>query len=238
MSNLAIIGRNVNRGKKVKPGRRGSVGVHGHPHFEGRKKTMHVIGLIGGIASGKSAVAKELAALGATVLDADTTAHEIINRPEIQRVLVDRWGQGILDSGGKIDRLGVAERVFSPSDQGHEELQFLEGLLHPVIRQEFEAEITRLSQTTAPAVVIDAPLLLEAGWGELCDVLLFVDSPLTDRQSRAENLRNWSLQEFAAREAAQMPIEEKQRRATHLLTNDGSLESLIAQVRRFWQRIS
>lgn len=199
---------------------------------------MHVIGLIGGIASGKSAVAKELAALGATVLDADTTAHEVINLPEIQRVLVDRWGQGILDGGGKIDRRAVAERVFSPIDQGYEELQFLEGLLHPVIRKEFEAEIARLSQTTTPAVVIDAPLLLEAGWGELCDVLLFIDSPLRDRRTRAENLRNWSLQEFAAREAAQMPIEEKHRRATHLLTNDGSLESLIAQVCQFWQRLS
>lgn len=199
---------------------------------------MHIIGLIGGIASGKSAVAKELAALGATVLDADTTAHEVINLPEIQRVLVDRWGQGILDGGGKIDRRAVAERVFSPTDQGYEELQFLEGLLHPVIRKEFKAEIARLSQTTTPAVVIDAPLLLEAGWGELCDVLLFIDSPLRDRRTRAENLRNWSLQEFAAREAAQMPIEEKQRRATHLLTNDGSLESLIAQVCQFWQRLS
>ena len=84
-------------------------------------------------------------------------------------------------------------------------------------------------------MVIDAPLLFEAGWGELCDVLLFVDSPLADRQSRAENLRNWSPQEFATREAAQMPIEEKRLRATHLVSNDGSLEGLTAQVRQFWQ---
>lgn len=201
-------------------------------------QSMHIIGLIGGVASGKSAVAKELAALGAVVLDADATAHELLNRPQVLQALVSRWGAEILGIDGKVDRSAVAKRVFSATDQDREELQFLEDQLHPVIRQEFESEIARLSQTPTTAVVIDAPLLLEAGWGELCDELLFVDCTLADRQSRAENLRNWSPQEFAAREAAQLPIEEKRRRATHVISNDSSLERLKARVHQFWQTLS
>ncbi|QEG35682.1 dephospho-CoA kinase [Bythopirellula goksoeyrii] len=199
---------------------------------------MHVIGLIGGIASGKSAVAKELASLGAVVLDADATAHEVLDRPRVQKALVNRWGKEILDADSRIDRSAVADRVFSKTNEGREDLDFLEDQLHPVIREEFEAEISRLAQTSTPAVVIDAPLLLEAGWRELCNVLLFVDSPLAERRSRAENLRNWSAQEFAAREAAQLPIEEKRRHATHVIANDGSLESLITRVHQFWQTVS
>lgn len=105
---------------------------------------MHVIGLIGGIASGKSAVAKELASLGAVVLDADATAHEVLDRPRVQKALVNRWGKEILDADSRIDRSAVAERVFSKTNEGREDLDFLEGQLHPVIRQEFEAEISRL----------------------------------------------------------------------------------------------
>lgn len=199
---------------------------------------MHIIGLIGGIASGKSAVAQELAAWGAVVLDADAAAHELLNRPDVRSSLVGRWGTEILDSSGKVDRSAVARRVFSPSDPNQVELEFLESRLHPIIRQEFEAEIARLSQTDVPAVVIDAPLLLEAGWGELCDVILLVESPQTERLSRAKNLRNWSSEEFAAREAAQMSIEEKRRRATHSLANDDTLEILLERVRQFWQQLT
>ncbi len=196
---------------------------------------MYVIGLIGGIASGKSAVAKELAAVGAKVLDADAAAHKLVNRPDVRSNLVDRWGNEILDSSGNIDRTAVARRVFSTSDTNQVELEFLESQLHPIIREDFEAEIARLSQTDIPAVVIDAPLLLEAGWGELCDVILLVESPRVERLSRAKNLRNWSPEEFAAREASQMSIEEKRKQATHSVANDGTLETLLRRVRQFWQ---
>jgi len=81
--------------------------------------------------------------------------------------------------------------------------------------------------------VIDAPLLLEAGWGNLCDSLLFVDSPRTERLGRA-SLRNWTEEEFTKREAYQMPIAEKRERSSHILTNAGTLESLRDQVRTFW----
>ena len=194
---------------------------------------MKIIGLIGGIASGKSAVAAELAALGAVVLDADRTAHGVINLPTVQQTLVDRWGQGVLKSSGEIDRGAVAERVFSDDLKGRAELRFLEETLHPRIREQFQAKLAELAAKGTAVAVIDAPLLLEAGWEKLCDTLIFVDSPREDRLGRAK-LRNWTEAEFSKREALQMPIAEKRERSTHVLANAGDLASLQDQVQAFW----
>ena len=194
---------------------------------------MKIIGLIGGIASGKSAVAAELAALGAVVLDADRAAHEVINLPTVQQTLVDRWGKEVLKASGEIDRGAVAERVFSDDEKGRAELHFLEETLHPRIREQFQAKLAELAAVGTAVAVIDAPLLLEAGWEKLCDSLVFVDSPRVDRLERAK-LRNWTEAEFAKREALQMPIAEKRERSTHVLPNSGTLANLHDQVRAFW----
>ena len=197
---------------------------------------MHVIGLTGGIASGKSTVAAELAALGAVVLDADRAAHQSINRPEVKQTLVERWGEAILDRSGEADRQAIAERVFSPSDVDNQELEFLENLLHPLVSQQFKSELTELAQRGAAAAVIDAPLLLDAGWEDLCDFIVFVESNEQDRVQRA-GPRNWSHSEISRREAAQMPIDEKRRRATHVIRNLGSRGDLQGEVRTFWDSI-
>lgn len=197
---------------------------------------MHVIGIVGGIASGKSTVAAELASLGAVVLDADRAAHLAINRPEVKQALVERWGEAILDVSGGADRRAIAERVFSPSLAGDQDLEFLENLLHPLVRQQFESELADLTERGAAAAVIDAPLLLDAGWGDLCDCLVFVES---SEKNRAERVgpRNWSHGEISRREAAQMPIDEKRRQATHVIRNQGSRGDLQAEVRAFWDSI-
>jgi dephospho-CoA kinase len=198
---------------------------------------MLIIGLTGGIASGKSAVAQELAALGAVVLNADEAAHRVISAPDVQSLIVERWGPGILKPDGGTDRRAVAKRVFGPTSESREQLDYLESVLHPRIRAEFTAELERLRSSGIKAAVIDAPLLLEAGWDEICELLIFVDSPREDCKRRAQTLRNWSSEEFAAREAAQMPIEEKRQRATHVIANDGTLDELRARVRELWQSL-
>lgn len=196
----------------------------------------HIIGLVGGIASGKSTVAAELAALGATVLDADAAAHAALELPDVKGALVERWGEGILDSSSQVDRNAVARRVFSSAAEQNAELEFLEGLLHPLVRRRFEGELAKLAQLGVPAAVIDAPLLLEAGWEDLCDSVVFVDSPGEVRTERGTS-RNWTAEDFARREASQMPIEEKKRRATHLIPNRGSRDELRQTVRTFWDSI-
>ena len=197
---------------------------------------MRTIGLVGGIASGKSTVAAELAKQGAVVLDADVAAHEVINRPEVKQVLIQRWGPELLDDAGNVDRAVVASRVFSGDDNARQELEFLESLLHPLIRGDFESQLASLATSGCPAAVIDAPLLLEAGWGEMCDVILFVESPISDRFSRTKS-RNWSASEIERREAQQMTIEEKRLKSTHIVENRGSLAELSKEVQRIWQQI-
>ena len=198
---------------------------------------MRILGIVGGIASGKSAVSAELAALGAAVLDADQAAHEIIDSPSVKQVLVDRWGKGILADSGNINRQAVAEQVFSSNPDSESELEFLEKTLHPQIRKKFEAEIDRLAKNGTPAAVIDAPLLLEAGWESICDGVIFVDTPRDIRQKRATQ-RGWSEEDFALREQAQMPIEKKKSKSTHIIANDGTLETLKANVRLFWDQFT
>ena len=197
---------------------------------------MYVIGLVGGIASGKSAVARELASLGAVVLDADQVAHEILNLPTVRSLLVERWGEDLLLPTGDIDRSRVAAIVFSDSDTARDELRFLEGTLHPLIRQEFESELQKLKKSGERTVVIDAPLLLEVGWDDLCDSVIFVDAPLNCRLDRARQ-RNWTIQQFSAREASQMPIEEKKRKANHLISNSGTLQDLTDRVHSLWPEL-
>jgi len=202
---------------------------------------MKIIGLIGGIASGKSAVAQDLAALGAVVLNADQAAHQVINIPSVQQALVARWGDGILkqsESTGpsKVDRAAAAEHLFPDQGADRNELRFLESLLHPKIRQQFEAELARLASAGTAIAVIDAPLLLEAGWESLCDHLVLVDSPRTMRLERAR-LRNWTEQEFAKREACQLPIAIKRERSTHILANAGTRADLRNEVQAFWSTL-
>lgn len=194
---------------------------------------MHILGLIGGIACGKSAVAAGLARRGAVVFNADQLAHQAIQGPDVRDSIVGRWGGGILDADGRVSRPAVAKIVFAKSPNAAAERQFLEQLVHPGIRRRIEAGIRQLPDAAIPAVVIDAALLLEAGWSEVCSMIVFVDCPRDERVQRALS-RGWSAEEFARREAAQAPIEEKRRAASYVIDNSGTLDELDAQIDRFW----
>lgn len=197
---------------------------------------MITIGLIGGMASGKSAVAAALAKRGAVVFDADRLGHLVLDEPDVRDVLVARWGPAVLAPDGKIDRRAVAKRVFGDAPAPTAEREFLEQTLHPRIRQRVEAEIRQMPDASVPAIVIDAPLLIEAGWNDVCQAVLLVDAPREQRLARALT-RGWTAEDFARREASQLPIEEKRRWASHVLDNSGSLEDLEAQVAKFWVQV-
>jgi dephospho-CoA kinase len=196
---------------------------------------MITIGLVGGIASGKSAVSAALARRGAVVFDADKIGHFVLEEPAVREDLVRRWGNQILTEDAKIDRSAVAAHVFGDSPETVAERRFLEETLHPRIRERILAEMRQLS-TAVPAVVIDAPLLIESGWNAICQAVVFVDAPRELRLQRAQT-RGWTAEEFSRREAAQMPIEEKRRSASHVVNNAGSLADLDAEVDRFWRQV-
>jgi dephospho-CoA kinase len=194
---------------------------------------MRTIGLIGGVASGKSEVARLFAALGAVILDADQVGHEVLREPEVINQLAQRWGSSILDAQGQIIRSAVAAIVFAP--QGEVERLFLNQVTHPRIAVRMAAQLEALRAKNCPAVILDAALLLEAGWDALCEEIVFVEAPADLRRNRART-RGWDDAELARREQRQLPLAEKSRRATVRLNNGGSREELAAQVAKLWNK--
>jgi dephospho-CoA kinase len=198
---------------------------------------MKTIGLVGGVASGKSVVAKMFVELGAGLLDADRMGHEVLaTNAEVHAALVHRWGSGILRPDGAIDRSVIASHVFGNTPAATVDRDFLESVLHPRIQAALDSQKRDFDAAGCPAVVLDAPLLLEANWAPQCDVIVMVDAPREIRLARARE-RGWSDAEFARREASQWPVEKKRAAATHTVSNDGSIHNLRPKVRAIWQSI-
>jgi dephospho-CoA kinase len=200
---------------------------------------MKIIGLVGGVASGKSLAANLLVELGAVHLDADRTGHRVLAEDDgVRQALIERWGNAILDADGHVDRRAVAKQVFAKSATGTANRKFLEDLLHPRIRERLNIERDQAVATGKPAIVVDAPLLLEADWGSLCDIVLMIDSPREMRLKRAAT-RGWTETDFDDREDAQWPPEEKRRHADVVIPNYGTADELRGAISQFWaQNIS
>jgi dephospho-CoA kinase len=195
---------------------------------------MKLIGIVGGVACGKSFVARVLAELGAGVLDADRMGHEVLRTPELERAVRERWGAGVFGPDGHVDRSRLAAVVFAAAPAASEQRKQLEQLLHPKIGRRLKLEADRLASEGHPAAVLDAPLLVEAGWDTVCDWLVFIDAPRDLRLVRARS-RGWSEMDFAAREGVQESLDSKRKRADVILDNSGSPEETRAQVERFWR---
>lgn len=198
--------------------------------------TPPIVGLIGGVASGKSTVARLLQSHGALWLDSDSMAHAVLNSPEVLELISGRFGREVVQSDGRADRQKLASLVFGSGEQLAQNLAWLQSIIHPRVRELTEVRIES-EAAGHPLVLIDAPLLLEAGWGPRCQRILFVDTPLERRQQWAID-RGWPAEEINRREAAQMPLDEKRRHATDVITNDGSIANLELQVDRFIQSLA
>ena len=189
-----------------------------------------IIGLVGGIGAGKSTVAAVLRELGCLVSDSDELARQSFRDPAVVGQLQERWGSRVLTADGSIDRREVAAIVFADA----EERRFLESIVHPWIERRRAAQFASAPPGT-PALVIDAPLLLEAGLGPQCDAVLFVDAPRPLRLARVMANRGWDDAELARREAAQWPVERKRSTASHVIDNggdQGGLREQLAEVLR------
>jgi dephospho-CoA kinase len=178
-----------------------------------------IIGLTGNIGSGKSTVAAFLREMGYPVLDADLLAERAreLKKAELKALFPEAF------LGEELDRRRLAQLVFSDPQR----LRALEELIHPEVRRLLEEELSRLE---APLVFVEIPLLFEKGWEGRLQGTILVAAPLGERLKRAMARSGLSREEVLARERAQMPEEEKRRRATWVLENRGSLEDLRAQV--------
>ena len=203
-----------------------------------------VIGLIGGIGGGKSSVAALFESAGAVVIDADLVGHELLNDPRVCGQIVDRFGTSVLSEKSVghelpsiIDRKALGTIVFADPTARRD----LEAILHPRMRASFQAVIEQESKskkTEKSMVVLDAAILLEAGWDDLCDLIVFVDAPRDERMRRVQAQRGWSREVFEARERAQWPCDKKRRGADLVITNDAGVDALKERVERILARLA
>jgi dephospho-CoA kinase len=185
-----------------------------------------VIGLTGGIGAGKSTVAAMLENLGCFVVNSDELAHAALRDADVIRTLVSWWGDSILDGTGGLDRRAIASIVFAePAERRR-----LEGLVHPWIEARRRSLFASAPAETR-ALVIDAPLLLEAGLDRECGAVIFVDASEAVRLERVQASRGWSVDDLHRREQSQMPLDVKRARADHTIVNEGDRASLQRRVR-------
>jgi dephospho-CoA kinase len=188
-----------------------------------------VVGLIGGVASGKSLVAKMFAESGAIVLDADKLGHLALQQEGIKVQIRQQWGHSVFDHHGNVDRSKLAAIVFGDREDATEDLAKLESITHPFIKQQLAELIDQHRSAGAPLVVLDAPILIKAGWDQFCDEVLFVNADDSVRQKRALS-RGWTANELRKRENSQTSMEKKRQRATRIIENNSDIDHLRMQV--------
>lgn len=196
-----------------------------------RPPTPVVIGIVGGIAAGKSAVAERFAAHGLRHIDADRHARAVSGRADVLAELTATFGPTAVRDG-QLDRAAMAAKVFAdPSARGR-----LEAILHPRIRADILAELAA-AKADGQSALLDVPLLFENGLFAHCDHVVFVDAPDAVRQARAAS-RGWADGELARREQAQLPLAEKRARADFVIDNGGDRATMAAQVARLCAQLS
>jgi dephospho-CoA kinase len=205
--------------------------------------TLHIIGLTGNIATGKSVVAAMLADLGARVIDADVLAHEVMRSgTETCEQVVEEFGSHFLQPDGEVNRLKLGAHVFADPDA----LARLEDIVHPAVIAESERLLQQAGREAASpptgsagqqVVALEAIKLIESGMHQRCDELWVVTCPRDQQVQRLVETRGWSVEEAELRVDAQPAQQEKVALADVVVDNSGSLEQTRAQVLRHWQRV-
>lgn len=196
---------------------------------------MLVIGLVGGIGSGKSTAAAILAELGAEVINADLIGHEIYEpgKPGFDAIVAE-FGTEVVGPDGRIDRKRLGEIVFSDSVK----LERLNAIVHPLIRAEIERRIARArKEGRVRAVVVEAAILLEAGWRSLVDQVWVISAKREDVVQRLATQRGMPEAAAEARIAKQMSDAERRALADVVIENEGSIDDLRARLVGLWQTL-
>lgn len=219
---------------------------------EPNDRSRKIIGVVGGVASGKSEVTRILGELGGRVLNADQIAHEVLREPEVIDLMVDHFGEQVLLTSQERRHLGdkhaqnesrflnravIAKLVFGDTEQHKINREYLEAVVQTRVRDRLnrEIEIWKLENKWKTFLVLDVPLLFERGWDRYCDYILMIDTPEEMRKANALR-RGWTEQDWRARELNQMSVAEKGTRATHLIPNRSSLENLRTEVLEWFEK--
>jgi dephospho-CoA kinase len=193
---------------------------------------MLVIGVTGGLGAGKSTVAAMFKRLGATVLDADTIAHQLMEPKRLAwREVVKTFGDNALNSDQTINRRWLAERIFHDEN----ERKTLERILHPRVLRHIKRTLGRLRGVDV--VALDVPLLLETDSQRIVDVLVVVTASAKEQRLRLSKKFGWSEEEINARMAAQWDVSAKAALADVVVDNSGGVDATRTQVKRIWSQL-
>ena len=196
-----------------------------------RKNWRQVIGLTGGISSGKSTVLQIFKTFGAFILDADHIVHQLLKTDKrVQNKIRKAFGSGVFTAAGSLNRKKLAPLVFSSSVKRKK----LESLLHPLVWQEMKQTLLRKK---GEAVVCDIPLLMEKGWAPRFDSLVVVSASDALREKRAGK-KGLSRTDFKQRVKAQMPLAEKRKKADFVIHNYGTRSHTKSQSQKIWKKIN
>jgi len=193
-----------------------------------------VIGIAGGIGAGKSLTGEKFAELGCAVVSGDEIGHELLRDADVAAEVVRQWGDGVLDADGQIDRSALGRIVFDAPG----EMAKLTGILHPRIRSQMAEQIAAAqANAAAVAVVVDAAVLFEAGWDDLCDCVVFVDAPRAARLARVAEVKGWDQTALGKRERLQIELDKKRRMCDYIIDNHASDSHLCETIRQLLDRI-
>lgn len=187
------------------------------------------IGILGGIGSGKSSVVRHVTEFRLKIIDADKVGHDLLRDPDVVTRLRQTFPVSVFDADGQVIRPRLAQRVFGESTEHQAALAQLEQIIHPAIHREIKRQIQAVS-TDVDALILDAAILLETGWADECDYLIYVDTPEALRIERVKNSRNWSAEDLTRRESSQLPLETKKLRADFIVENSGTIEDAVQQM--------
>jgi dephospho-CoA kinase len=195
---------------------------------------VRLIGLTGGIASGKSTVSAMLRDLGATIIDADQLARDVVAKGQPALAEISDRFPGVLTAAGELDRAALGERVFADAA----ERAALNAILHPRIHQAFLDRVEALRRAGAKVAVYDVPLLYENGLEALMDGVVVAYTPPEVQRARLMARGGLTPAQADARISSQLPLEDKRARATWVIDNGGALPSTKAQVAALWEELS
>lgn len=200
-----------------------------------------VIGLVGGIGSGKSAVARGLVSRRNLVLiDADAIGHQVLKLPETKEKIKKRFGKDVFDSQGEIDRSRLAKKVFGTAEASQTAREDLNRIVHPLIGKQIHEEIQKAQEKarrepgSVSGVLLDAAILLETGWGDMCDAIVFVEASDEVREKRVRETRGWLPDDWKKREASQLSLNDKKHTADMTIHNSQNLELAIDELEQFF----
>jgi dephospho-CoA kinase len=198
----------------------------------GLRREMVVVGLAGGIGTGKSEVARMLGTLGAAVVEADKIGHAVyLPNTDGWREVVDTFGEDVLLPSGEVDRRKLGGKVFG----NPEAMEKLNAITHPRIRQGLKDGIEEAGRTGYQMVVLDAAILIEAGWTDLCDQVWVATAPEDQVVQRIQSRNNLTEEQVRARMASQMSTEERVKHAHVVIDNNGDLDDLSHKVNEAWK---